>query len=213
MPRRKIAYIIAVALFLAFTIYQASRFFDVFDFSKKEMSQENEQISVEKFPDGLKIGAWMWESAFDYEEGEAHELLSNVRAEGFNEIYLNVEKYISISEMDSPEKIQREKQKFIERSARFNRIAHENGIAVHALGGSNEWSRPSYHYIPNRILDFVADFNATHANEEKFRGVQFDIEPYAQAEFNDETADKILSDYLNLAESLSVTIEARNPDK
>jgi len=60
----------------------------------------------------------------------------------------------------------------------FNKLAHKNGIFVHALAGDPRWALEKYH---DRFLEWISDvleFNKRASSEERFDAVHTDIEPY-----------------------------------
>ncbi|WP_410768201.1 hypothetical protein [Fontibacillus sp. BL9] len=60
----------------------------------------------------------------------------------------------------------------------FVRTASSSGIEVHALNGKPEWALREHRQEADDFLDWVEKYNAESQPEERFGGVQFDVEPY-----------------------------------
>lgn len=60
----------------------------------------------------------------------------------------------------------------------FVRLASSEGLEVHALNGQPEWALQKYQQEAKDFLEWVKEYNRKAAPEEKFTGVQFDVEPY-----------------------------------
>jgi hypothetical protein len=78
----------------------------------------------------------------------------------------------------------------------FLQAAAEKGIAVDAESGWRNWGEPEFRWKPDDILSFVADYNAAHSI--KFRGVQYDVEPYLLPQYSESEGD-ILTQYVQMA--------------
>jgi hypothetical protein len=101
---------------------------------------------------------------------------------------------------DGPEKIAKKKA-FDAVVEDFIKNALKNGIAVDAEAGWKNWAEAGHTYKAFAILDYVKSYNRNH--EYKFRGFQYDVEPYLLDEYH---ADKkeVLINFLDLvAESIA----------
>ncbi|UMV46796.1 hypothetical protein LMZ02_25515 [Paenibacillus macerans] len=61
---------------------------------------------------------------------------------------------------------------------RFISLAASHGIEVHALNGHPEWALREQRREGDDFLNWVAVYNRGVSPEERFKGVQFDVEPY-----------------------------------
>ncbi|MGZ7443832.1 hypothetical protein [Paenibacillus sp. TH7-28] len=61
---------------------------------------------------------------------------------------------------------------------RFISLATSYGIEVHALNGQPEWALREQRQEGDDFLNWVAVYNQGVSPEERFKGVQFDVEPY-----------------------------------
>ncbi len=85
------------------------------------------------------------------------------------------------------------------KAADFLRLAHENGIEVHALGSAVEWLRPE---AAGAVQTFVAAARAAG-----YDGVHIDIEPYNQPDWK-----KRRNEYLQQHVDLLARVRAALPD-
>ncbi|GIP51937.1 MULTISPECIES: SGNH/GDSL hydrolase family protein [Paenibacillus] len=60
----------------------------------------------------------------------------------------------------------------------FIREASSAGLEVHALDGKPEWALREQRREADAFLEWVKEYNAASQQEERFTGVQFDVEPY-----------------------------------
>ncbi len=60
----------------------------------------------------------------------------------------------------------------------FIREAFSAGLEVHALNGKPEWALRDHRREADVFLDWVKEYNTASQPEERFAGVQFDVEPY-----------------------------------
>lgn len=89
----------------------------------------------------------------------------------------------------------------------FIRNAHARGIRVHALLGS--WYLHTERYVlPEQQLRAVAmlqrvlDYNAAAAPDERFDGVNYDIEPHRMDEWNDASRAELLRGFLDMSTAM-----------
>ncbi|WP_261944721.1 hypothetical protein [Paenibacillus melissococcoides] len=86
----------------------------------------------------------------------------------------------------------------------FVRQADKEGIEVHALAGDPTWALPEYR---GRMMDFlhkIQHYNAQAAEDERFRGIHLDIEPYVLPQW-EEDANEIAHAWMD---NLDVFLEA-----
>lgn len=60
----------------------------------------------------------------------------------------------------------------------FIRQATASGIEVHALSGQPDWALRESRHKADAFLAWVVQYNLESAPEERFTGIQFDVEPY-----------------------------------
>ncbi|WP_126426988.1 hypothetical protein [Brevibacillus marinus] len=104
-------------------------------------------------------GTYIWHA--EHVITEAEEILQFAKAEGVNLLYARLD-------LQQPFSAYR----------RFVREANAAGIEVHAMGGHPVWALEENAYRIKRLVQWVKEYNQSAAEEERFRGVHLDIEPY-----------------------------------
>jgi hypothetical protein len=97
-----------------------------------------------------------------------------------------------------------------ERYRQFNRLAHQEGIAVHALAGDPRWGKPQYHHVPLEWVASVRRYNASAAQPERFDGLHTDVEVYLLTKSWKEQPAMLLGGYLDLNAKIAAEL-ARDP--
>ena len=111
-------------------------------------------------PSGSQAKAtWIWETKVI--EQQPDELLKFVRRQGVNTIFLQIGSGVEQGGYRS-----------------FIRAASQAGIQVHALSGHPDWALREHRGEAEAFLKWVIDFNREGKPEERFAGVQLDVEPY-----------------------------------
>lgn len=102
---------------------------------------------------------WLWDT--DIIRNEAEEILDFGRKEGITTIFLQIQERVPAADY-----------------RQFIRSASEANIAVHALGGEPEWAYADQRKEGEQLLSWLREYNTTSAPEERFQGIQLDVEPY-----------------------------------
>ncbi|RAR44164.1 hypothetical protein [Paenibacillus sp. MDMC362] len=110
---------------------------------------------------------WIWQTDLIQDGGE--ELLDFSREEGINLIFLQIDRQMPSEVYEA----------FIQR-------AHENQMAVHALGGDPRWALTEHREDMLGLADWVINYNGKVSIGSRFDGIHLDIEPYVLAEWEDE---------------------------
>ncbi|SEM63199.1 hypothetical protein SAMN04488688_11681 [Paenibacillus sp. cl141a] len=132
-----------------------------------------------------KKATWIWQTDLIRDGGE--ELLDFSREEGINLIYLQIDRQLSSEIYEA----------FIER-------AHEDQIAVHALGGDPRWALTEHLDDMLGLADWVIDYNGKVAAGARFDGIHLDVEPYVLAKWDTEQDQIIATWEQNLKAFLSL---------
>ncbi|MDO8729661.1 MAG: hypothetical protein Q7J69_00515 [Candidatus Omnitrophota bacterium] len=85
-----------------------------------------------------------------------------------------------------------------ERYRQFNRLAHQQGITVHALAGDPRWGKPQYHHVPLEWVASFRRFNEGASEPERFNGLHTDVEVYLLSKSWKEQPAMLLGGYLDL---------------
>lgn len=102
---------------------------------------------------------WVWQTELIEDGGE--KLLEFARNEGIHLIYLQINR-------DLPKKTYET----------FVQHAHEERVAVHALGGDPGWALTEHRDRMLGLAEWTMEYNAGASPESRFDGIHLDIEPY-----------------------------------
>ncbi|BFH62274.1 hypothetical protein [Paenibacillus azoreducens] len=139
-----------------------------------------------QFPNQQVKATWVWQTGLIEDGGER--LLGFARNEGINVIYLQINR-------DLPREIY---EKFIKR-------AHEEKVAVHALGGDPGWALTKHRDSMVGLADWTLNYNAGVPSESRFDGIHLDIEPYVLPQWETDQESVLESWEGNLNAFLSQT--------
>ncbi len=93
----------------------------------------------------------------------------------------------------------------------FIRLAHEKKIEVYALDGEPTWSHE--HKEPIQRIEQILDFNANSTSDERFDGIQFDIEPYLLDDWDTADSERIIQQYLDGIKTYVTKIHTYEKDR
>ncbi|HUC01395.1 MAG TPA: hypothetical protein VMA75_00625 [Candidatus Paceibacterota bacterium] len=136
-----------------------------------------------------EAGVWVWTSPDQMTQAQMEQVVNEAAENKFNAIYITVDGYLNTANIAA----------FDSSVAEFLSLAAAKGIAVDAEAGSKDWAEPANTWKPADILAFVEEYNASHSI--KFRGVQFDIEPYLLPQY-DSDEGTVLTQYVSLVDQL-----------
>ncbi|WP_243896091.1 hypothetical protein [Paenibacillus sp. F411] len=102
---------------------------------------------------------WLWDAAGIAQKGD--EIISFCAQEGVKVIFVQIQSEVRKEDY-----------------RRFAAGAYAAGIAVHALDGQPEWAYEEHRGEVSHMLSWLAQYNAESQPEERFQGIQLDIEPY-----------------------------------
>lgn len=135
-------------------------------------------------------GSWVWTPILLITPEYRTEILNNAQKNRINVIYLSIDSYLDIFSMkDSKAKTELE-SKFKSIIRDFIIEANNRGIAVDAEAGWKNWAEVGHTYKPIAILDFVKHFN--EISDYKFRGFQYDVEPYLLERYKSDPVDVLM---------------------
>lgn len=144
-------------------------------------------------------GLWDWDTPSTVSAAQMQAAVDDAAANGFNAIYLSIDDYLTIDALPSSTAKAAQLADYEGEVATFLSLAAQKNISVDAEAGKEDWAEPQNLWKSADIMTFVANYNATHA--QKFRGVQYDVEPYLLSGYNDDEA-KYLTQYVELVEGL-----------
>lgn len=105
----------------------------------------------------------------------------DAKKRGIKNIYLSIDSYLDVYVMPNGPEKDAKKKEFGDTIERFISMARKNGITVDAEAGWRNWAEKDNLYKPYATLNYASDFNRTR--KEKFRGFQYDVEPYLLEEY------------------------------
>lgn len=152
-------------------------------------------------------GTWVWTPILQMTPEYMSQIISGAKKEQVNVIYLSIDSYLDIFVMpDGQEKIEAEK-KFVDKLQTFIWLAHQENILVDAEAGWRNWAEEGHTYKPFAIVEFVKKFNLEQPL--KFRGFQYDVEPYLLEEYksSEEGQKLVLANFTKLIDDTVYNLE------
>lgn len=140
-------------------------------------------------------GTWLWTPISQITEDYAQTVISGAQRNGIKNIYISIDPYLDIYAMPSGQDKEKRKTEFADTLEMFIAMAHKNNITVDAEAGWRNWSEDGNTYKAFAVINFAIEFNKTH--KEKFRGFQYDVEPYLLSEYQ-ENKSLVLTNFLDL---------------
>lgn len=157
-------------------------------------------------PTEKTVAAWVWE--YPSEIDDVDQLVSESKDEGLNTLYIYIDEYIDIYELEDAQERDVRMNKYLQKINEILTKSRENNIVVHALSGYTAYSYDSHSYIPLLLVEHVFEFNRQYP-EIKFSGIQFDIEFYDDEAFFNNPSQNI-ENYLNLISNITTKVETLN---
>lgn len=131
-------------------------------------------------------GTWLWTPTMQLTPEYSEEILSGSAQNGINVVYLSIDSYLDIFTMPKGPERERLKAEFGSKLTDFIKRANEKGIAVDAEAGWQNWTEPEHTFKAFAVVNYVKNFNEN--SEYKFRGFQYDVEPYLLEAFAEDPA-------------------------
>jgi hypothetical protein len=139
--------------------------------------------SARRGPPRPGVAAYEWHNATDLPIAEVRQRLDFMRANGFTTVYLELGDYLEAADQPEDTPGRQERLNQIRRAIRrFVATATSLGLEVHALGGGPTWIG-ELSYLGRLLVRLVGRYNTMVVPKERLRGVQLDIEPYADPEW------------------------------
>lgn len=154
---------------------------------------------ITEVPATKEFGVWLWDSPLAMTLTKAKQLIDSAKLNNFNAIYLTIDDVIPTMLMSAGAGKTAALQNYNNAVEQFIVYANQKGIAVDALGGQKDWAKVENRKYAYAILDFAAQYNASHSN--KFRNVQYDVEPYLLPEY-ETSKGSVLLDFVALTNEL-----------
>jgi hypothetical protein len=142
-----------------------------------------------------ELGVWVWTPLSQMSVAQMQQVVDAAAANHFTAIYITVDEYLFLAPRGGLPAVASYEQTV----SQFISLAAQKNIAVDAEAGSQGWGQSGLSLQASAIITFVTSYNAIHTA--KFRGVQFDIEPYLLSSYDADQA-QILSNYIQLVSQL-----------
>lgn len=160
----------------------------------KSAKSFSSRFTLEK-PKEKEHGSWLWTPTLQMTDSYMKSVLDDAQKNAVNVMYLSIDSYLDIFTMPKGVLRENKKAEFTKKVATFIRLANERGIEVDAEAGWQNWAEEGHEYKGFAIVNFVKNFNLS--NQEKFRGFQYDVEPYLLSEFT-ENPEAVLERFVSL---------------
>lgn len=189
--RYSVGLLAAVMVLVAVGVYMYTR--------PTSKTNAQEQLT---FPKGYTIGIWNWTAPDQATQTQKEQDAKRLKSQGITEVYVDISSYIDYDESTAPDR-QAKIDSFTNALKQQVRALSAQGIKAQALVGNIKWSNPDYVYIPQKLMKYVAYYNAGSATNEKLQGMQFDIEFYSADDFTDDP-EQNTRDYLSMVKQLVI---------
>jgi hypothetical protein len=128
------------------------------------------------------LAGYQWDQANRLTPAATLDRLRFLRDSGFKTIYLEVGDYLDWADRWPSRRRSMELEKIRGKLRKFVATASSYGLAVHAVSGAPDWTG-ELSYLGRLLVKLVGSYNAGVRPAERLRGVQLDIEPYAEDRF------------------------------
>jgi hypothetical protein len=154
-----------------------------------------------------EAGSWVWTPVMTMSPEYMESILADAKTTGINTIYISIDTYLDVFVMPKGEAREKQKEAYLEQLDRFISLANSKGIAVDAEAGWRNWAEDYNVYKAFAIFNFIKTFNATHTN--KFRGFQYDVEPYLLDSY-DKNKAAVLKNFVKLVDQTEYFLSDSN---
>ncbi len=151
--------------------------------------------------EGMEVGTWLWTPILDQDTKYRELIISEAVKNGIKNIYLSIDSYLNIYVMPDGDAKTAKRADFDKNVEEFIKLANKNGITVDAEAGWRNWAEDGNVYKAYATINYASKFNKTH--NVKFRGFQYDVEPYLLESYEDNKA-LVLKNFLKMVDD-SVT--------
>ncbi|MFC6231359.1 hypothetical protein ACFQI7_26425 [Paenibacillus allorhizosphaerae] len=123
-------------------------------------------------PPAKAKATWLWDTSLIGTSFGRDEIFQFVKDEQVSRIFLQIDTGIDISAY----------RNFIITAADYN-------VEVYALDGAPDWALPEHRERIADLIDFVKTYNDSVDTNERFAGIQLDVEPYLLPAWNTDQAE------------------------
>ncbi len=141
-----------------------------------------------------EFGMWVWTSPAQMTDSYRTQLINTASTYGFNVLYVTIDDYLDIYNLPASSSRTTKLNNYNDSVGKLLDAAKAAGISVDAEAGWKDWADPSKRNYSYTLIDYVANYNSTHAND--FRKMQFDVEPYLLSTYENNKSS-VLTTYVN----------------
>ncbi len=123
-----------------------------------------------------EFGMWVWNSPVEMTAEYRRKMLDFAVANKVNVLYVTVDDYLTLYNLPASANRTNKIKNYNAAVATLLAEAKAKNIAVDAEAGWKDWAETAKRVNGYNIVQYVIDFNAAQPN--KFRKLQFDVEPY-----------------------------------
>ena len=148
-----------------------------------------------------EYGIWLWKSPLDLNKEECETILSKLRVNKFNRVYITTDDFLTIKKD--------QKMEYFDKLYHFVKVAKKNNIIVDVVVGDTSWAKPEFRHKACQFIEMVVKYNSMHPDA-KLNRLQYDIEPYLLDKYN-KNKKKYLTDLIAFTNTVSNHLK-KHPD-
>jgi hypothetical protein len=163
-------------------------------------------VQLRKYTEPAAMNAvWDWENVRGRTPQQLHDTALFLYQHQINTVFVDVSGVVGADNAPVT---------FDEPYVRYIETLHKRNIRVLAAAGDTTWSKPSEHWRPEAVMDYVYEFNQRYPDT-KFSGIELDIEAYNQTGFA--SADmteksRVLVEYMDMVDKLATKHQKTAPN-
>lgn len=176
------------------------------------MNDGMKKLPIKKFFAQSDTNAvWDWSNVNNKTDADIQQAASFLYMHQINTVFVDISSYADIAQNKDAQSKAAQTKSLSASIQRYIKGMSGRNIKVFAAAGNTDWSQPDQQHIPLAIQQFVFDYNQTH--NQKFAGLEFDIESYNQSHFTDASFTEkglVLTDFLDTVDKIASRQEQHN---
>ena len=129
------------------------------------------------------LAAYEWRGLGQLTRPSTRQRLRFLHGQGFTTVYVDLGEYLDAADRPKTPERQALLRRLAGNLGYFVAEASRLGLTVHAVGAGPTWTDPDLRYLGPKLVRLVGQYNATAPAAQRLKGVQLDIEPYADPEW------------------------------
>lgn len=162
-------------------------------------------------PQDQTNAVWDWTNPSAWRSKQLPETAQQLRRHQINTVYVDIGSLVvdaPASPATTTQELEKQKKLYSDCEYYIKQM-NKQGVKVYAAAGDTDWSKPEQQAIPQRIQQFVYEYNSSH--KATFSGIEFDIESYNQEGFADASFTEkslVLNEYMDMVDKIATNHEA-----